>query len=240
MIIDCHTHIKSGDVYRREFRAKTLVSQMDEAGIEKSLTFSICLPSRESNDFTKARVRGYEDRLIPLGHIMVSKPDQANTELKRVLGEWRWKGVKIHWGETPRLDIEAMKIILEKIEEYAVPLLLDTAYRAETAMKLIRNFPKVNFVIAHFGAPRNESLMMEWADFARKSKNCYLDTSYCHTPWCMKRAIRTAGARKILFGSDGPLVHPLIEMAKIKACHLRPWEEELVFSRNTLRLFKIS
>ena len=52
VLIDCHVHVKGGDKYKREFRAKQILQCMDEAGIDRSVIFSICLPSRESNALT--------------------------------------------------------------------------------------------------------------------------------------------------------------------------------------------
>ena len=48
--------------------------------------------------------------------------------------------------------------------------------------------------------------------------------------------MRRAGARKILFGSDGPWLHPGVELAKIHALALPPAEAAMVLGRNFLRL----
>jgi len=40
----------------------------------------------------------------------------------------------------------------------------------------------------------------------------------------------------VLFGSDGPWLHPGVELAKIRAIHLSPSEEALVLGGNWLRL----
>ena len=45
-----------------------------------------------------------------------------------------------------------------------------------------------------------------------------------------------AGARKILFGSDGPWLHPGVELAKVRALGLSPADERLVLGGNFLRL----
>ena len=44
----------------------------------------------------------------------------------------------------------------------------------------------------------------------------------------LQDAVRRAGAGKILFGSDGPWLHPGLELAKIKALRLSPWPEAVV------------
>ena len=50
------------------------------------------------------------------------------------------------------------------------------------------------------------------------------------------QAIRRAGARKVLFGSDGPWLHPGVELAKIRYLGLPPRDEALVLGGNALRL----
>ena len=48
--------------------------------------------------------------------------------------------------------------------------------------------------------------------------------------------MRRAGAHKILFGSDGPWLHPGLELAKIKLLRLAPADEALVLGGNLVRL----
>jgi len=45
----------------------------------------------------------------------------------------------------------------------------------------------------------------------------------------LEAAVRIAGAHKILFGSDGPLLHPGLELCKIRLLELNPEEEALFF-----------
>lgn len=47
---------------------------------------------------------------------------------------------------------------------------------------------------------------------------------------------RAAGAEKILFGSDGPWLHPGVELAKVHALGLPPADEALILGGNLLRL----
>lgn len=241
MIIDCHAHIKGGDAPKREFTADELLMQMDEANVDYQMVFSMSLPSRESNDLTRRRIKGHEDRLIPLCHIIAHERESALDELERAIGEWGWVGIKMHWGESRDvINTEMMHPILEKVAELQVPILLDTAYKADLAMDLIVHHPNVTFIIAHFGAPQNEDLMMRWARFARVTPNCYLDSSYCLTPWKMREAFEVATPDKVLFGSDAPLMHPLLELTKIKLCHLQPEDEDKVLSKNAMRVFKLA
>jgi hypothetical protein len=50
------------------------------------------------------------------------------------------------------------------------------------------------------------------------------------------QAVRRAGPRKLLFGSDGPWLHPGVELHKIRLLGLKPREEALVLGGNLARL----
>jgi hypothetical protein len=54
----------------------------------------------------------------------------------------------------------------------------------------------------------------------------------------LDQAVRRAGARKVIFGSDGPWLHPGVELAKIKALGLAPADEQLVLGGNLARLIR--
>ena len=52
----------------------------------------------------------------------------------------------------------------------------------------------------------------------------------------LAQAVQRAGARKILFGSDGPWLHPGVELAKVRALGLSKQDEALILGGNFLRL----
>jgi predicted TIM-barrel fold metal-dependent hydrolase len=49
-------------------------------------------------------------------------------------------------------------------------------------------------------------------------------------------AVRRAGPHKLLFGSDGPQLHPGVELHKVRMLRLPPDAERLVMGGNLLRL----
>jgi hypothetical protein len=52
----------------------------------------------------------------------------------------------------------------------------------------------------------------------------------------LESAVERAGAHKVLFGSDGPWLHPGVELAKVRLLKLPPADEKLVLGENFLRL----
>lgn len=237
-IIDCHAHIKGGDAGKREFTGEELVRQMDEAGIATTLCFSMSLPSRESNDLTARRIKGFTDRLVPLCHIVPTQQEVAVAELDRAVADWGWCGIKLHFGEFREAwSLDVLRPTLDKVAELGVPILVDTAYQFDLAREMLAAYATINFVIAHFGAPQNEDLMIRWAHVARNTPNCYLDCSYCLTPHKMPEAFAIATEDKVLFGSDGPLCHPLVELTKVRVCHLGEEAERKILHDNATKLF---
>jgi predicted TIM-barrel fold metal-dependent hydrolase len=52
------------------------------------------------------------------------------------------------------------------------------------------------------------------------------------------QAVKRGGAHKVLFGSDGPWLHPGVELHKIRLLRLPPQQEAFVLGQNLLRLLK--
>jgi predicted TIM-barrel fold metal-dependent hydrolase len=70
--------------------------------------------------------------------------------------------------------------------------------------------------------------------------NVYADTAGVRRFDYIVQAIRRAGARKLIFGSDGPWLHPEVELHKIRVIGLAPEEEALILGGNIRRLLSPS
>ena len=66
----------------------------------------------------------------------------------------------------------------------------------------------------------------------------YSDTAGVRRFDYIVQAVRRAGARKLLFGSDGPWLHPELELHKIRLLGLPAEKEELITGGNTARLLR--
>jgi len=66
--------------------------------------------------------------------------------------------------------------------------------------------------------------------------NVYADTSGVRYWDCLMQAVKRAGPHKILFGSDGPLLHPGVELYKINMFGLPAPQEALISGGNIARL----
>ena len=259
MIIDSHVHVKGGDVYRREFPAEYIIRTMNEAGIDKSVVHSICLPPRESNDLTFREVRKYPDRLIGFAHALPLPETlkESITDLERAVNDLGFRGVKIHFGEVGgRCSMDLVSPIIEKAVNLDVPCLIDSAGNLDLIREIVKAHPDAKIILAHLGNVRNEKLIDQVLEVAKANRNVYLDTSYVRFTWKIADAVERVGAEKVIFGSDGPLIHPLCELAKVKVLKylagaettmggtrpitvLKEWREEyedLILWKNIARL----
>jgi predicted TIM-barrel fold metal-dependent hydrolase len=106
---------------------------------------------------------------------------------------------------------------------------------------VVSEYRDVSFIIPHLG-----SFADDWAaqratlDLLARHDNVHTDTSGVRRFDLLVEAVRRAGAHKILFGSDGPWLHPGVELAKVQALPLDARERALVTGGNLLRLIGAS
>jgi predicted TIM-barrel fold metal-dependent hydrolase len=70
--------------------------------------------------------------------------------------------------------------------------------------------------------------------------NVFADTSAVRQFDYIVEAVKRAGPRKLLFGSDGPWLHPGVEIAKIRLLGLSAENEALILGGNILRLLHVA
>ncbi|HZN10325.1 MAG TPA: amidohydrolase family protein, partial [Blastocatellia bacterium] len=100
-------------------------------------------------------------------------------------------------------------------------------------------YPDVAFIIPHLGSFADDwGAQLSLIDHLVRHANIFADTSGVRRFDLLEQAARRAGARKLLFGSDGPWLHPGVELAKVRALGLSAADERLVLGGNLLRLLK--
>ena len=84
-----------------------------------------------------------------------------------------------------------------------------------------RRVPDIDFIIPHLGGFADDwRAQLAFLDHLARRPNIYADTSASGALDLLERAVQQAGARKVLFGSDGPWLHPAVELAKVRALKL--------------------
>ena len=219
MIIDCHAHIKGGDVFRRELDPDLTLAHMVEAGIDQTCVFSICLPSYESNELTRRAVAG-RDRLIPFAHVVPEEGIGATIELRRAVEELHFRGLKLHCGEVRGEVAPATFIpVLEQAAAYRLPVVFDCINRPELATACAAAVADAILILPHLGSSHDQFMNDAFIDIAYRHDNVWLDTSFVGNPWKIRDAWRVLGGSKLIFGSDGGADYypAIIELTKVRA-----------------------
>ena len=104
---------------------------------------------------------------------------------------------------------------------------------------LAPQYPDVNFIIAHLGSNTDDFRAHQQVAYQlARYPNVFTETSGVRQYDYIVEAIKRAGPRKILFGSDGPWLHPGVEIQKIRLLGLPPEKEALILGGNISRLLR--
>jgi len=97
----------------------------------------------------------------------------------------------------------------------------------------------VNFIIPHLGSFTDDWKAHQQVIYQiARYPNVYADTSAVRQFDYLVQAVRRAGPRKLLFGSDGPWTHPGLELHKIRLLGLPRDQQAMVLGGNVLRLLR--
>jgi predicted TIM-barrel fold metal-dependent hydrolase len=98
-------------------------------------------------------------------------------------------------------------------------------------------FRDVNFIVPHLGSFAGDWRVHQHViDLIVRHPNVYTDTSSVRHYDYIVQAVKRGGPRKVIFGSDGPWIHPGVELEKIRLLRLPPEAEGLILGGNVLRL----
>ncbi len=241
MVIDIHCHAGTAERLQAPWTTRADLSayleRAEEAGIDKTVVFAIT-----SDDYERANaevaeiVARHADKLIGFARIHPER-DKGKIErlLRRAVEDYGFRGIKVHGGEAlPTREV------CEVAKSLNLPILVDIMGRVEVLPLLAAEFPEVNFVVAHLGSFADDWRVFQVMPFMlAKFPNLYADTSGVRFIDHLLEAIRVAGAKKILFGSDGPLLHPGLELHKIRLLKLPQEDEALILGENARRLLRL-
>jgi uncharacterized protein len=100
-----------------------------------------------------------------------------------------------------------------------------------------RAYSDTGWIIPHLSSFTDDwRAQVALVDQLTRLPNLFADTAGVRYFDIIVDAVRRAGPHKILFGSDGPLLHLGVEISKIHALQLPPPAAGLVLGRNILRL----
>src|SRR5262249_32195047 len=129
------------------------------------------------------------------------------------VGRYGFRGLKVH-----RHDARITREICEAARAFSLPVLYDVMGEISVLELLATQYPDVSFIIPHLGSFADDwGAQLALIDHLVRHANVYTDTSGVRRFDLLEQAVRRAGPAKVLFGSDGPWLHPGVELAKVRA-----------------------
>ncbi|MFD3003156.1 amidohydrolase family protein [Pontibacter toksunensis] len=238
MIIDCHCHAGKGDGLTGPWDTDAPLGEYmkwaKEAGVNKTVLFAAFHSDyRFANQEVARIVNRYPSRFYGFAFLHpVRDRGRVFEMVKTAVKQYHFCGIKVH-----RYDARITREICETARSFHLPILYDVMGEVSAVELLATQYPGVNFIIPHLGSFADDwKAQMGLIDHLVRHPNVYTDTSGVRRFDLLKIALVRAGAHKILFGSDGPWLHPGVELAKIKALHLTARDLQMVVAGNFLRL----
>lgn len=235
--------------------AEELIASMDEAEVDVSVALNMGWASHENckrtNDYILEAASRYPKRLIPFCAIQPKAGDAAIAELERC-ARGGARGIGEMRSDTQGFDLadkEVMGPVVEVARKHNLIFLTHAsepvghqypgkgAITPDSLYRFILNYPELTVVCAHWGGGLPFYALMP--EVASALKNTFFDTAatpFLYRAQVFERVAEIAGADKILFGSDNPLISPRRIIAQIESVDLSQEAKSLILGGNAQRL----
>lgn len=238
MIVDCHVHAGKGDGFSGPWDTSAPLSRYLTRARGAGIQLTVLLAAFHS-DYARANrelariVREGAGRFEAFAFVHAARDRGRILALVREATlSHGFVGIKLHRG-----DARITREVCEVARAFALPVLYDVMGEVASVELFAREYPEVAFIVPHLG-----SFADDWAaqraliDPLARHRNVFTDTSGVRRFDLLEEAVQRAGAHKVLFGSDGPFLHPGLELEKVRALGLPPRDERLILGHNWLRL----
>lgn len=240
MIIDCHCHAGKGDGLSGPWDTAAplgkYLRRAAAAGIQQTVLFPVFHSDYALANRQVARIiANSPERFLGMAFIHPVRDRGRVAQLVREAVERHgFIGIKVH-----RYDARISREICEAARAFSLPVLYDVMGEVMVAEVLASEYPDVDFILPHLGSFADDwKAQLACIDLIARHPNIYTDSSGVRRFDLLVQAVKRAGAHKILFGSDGPWLHPGLELAKVRALGLNLSDEALVLGGNLQNLVK--
>jgi len=238
VIVDCHCHAGIGDgltgPWDTAARIGPYLRRAAQAGIDRTVLFAAFHSDYSAANREVARiVAARRDRFYGFAFVHPERDrGRIGALVETAVGRYGFCGIKVH-----RHDARITREVCEVAKAFDLPVLYDVMGEVSVVELLAREYPTVSWVIPHLGSFADDwRAQLALIDHLVRHPNVYADTSAVRRFDLLEQALRRAGPDKILFGSDGPWLHPGVELAKVRLLGLPPADERKVLGDNFLRL----
>lgn len=241
-----------GAIPAAEIPLESTLAAMDAGGIDRALISAWHGPqgSLIGNDEVAAWVKRAPQRLIGIGSVDLARPMDAVRELRRCVKQLGFKGVRLlPWlWRLPPNDRRYYPVYAECCElgvpfctqvGHAGPLMPSEPGRPIPYLdEVALDFPELTIVGGHIGWP----WLDEMISLATKYPNVYIDTSAYTAkryPPDLVAYMKAHGAKKILFGSNYPMIAPADCLKDLAGLGLDAATRAAFLHGNAERAFKL-
>jgi predicted TIM-barrel fold metal-dependent hydrolase len=244
-----------GSPKSRLVNPEELVAALEEEGVEAAVVSGFPWRQerlwRRQHEVILTAMRRWPRKIIGFCTVHPLEPG-APREVERCLAAgFRGVGELAWYVDDPGEDLEYyLAPVAELCEHYRAPLMLHmndpvgapypgkAVIRLEGVYRLIRKFPEVTWILAHWGGglPFYGLLKKEVQEVFRR---VYFDTAaspYLYRPAIYRLVAEMVGPEKILFGSDYPLLSPKRCREDMEAANLPENWRNLILGENLARL----
>ncbi len=226
------------------------IDALDLAGVDRALVSAWWGPGGPllDNDSVAALCRAHPTRLVGVASVDLARPMDAVRELRRCVGSLGMRALRVLpwlWGLPPN-DRRYYPLYAACID-LGIPFCLQVGhagpmfasdpgrpipYLDEVALE----FPELVIVAGHIGYPWTEEMIA----LATKYRNMYIDTSAYKPsayPLSLVEFMKGRGRKKVLFGSNFPMLTPAACLGEVDALGLSAEARALFLEGNARRVF---
>jgi predicted TIM-barrel fold metal-dependent hydrolase len=201
-----------------------------------------------SNDFVAETVAASDGRLIGVASVDIRRPMAAVRELRRAVEELGFVALRLlPWlWELPPDDRRYYPLYAACID-LGIPFCLQAGHAGPLRPsepgrpipyldRVACDFPDLKIVAGHIGFPWTTEMI----SLARKYENVYIDTSAykpSRYPPELVQYMRKGGRKKVLFGSNYPMLPPAVCLSEVGALGLDDESTALFLGGNARRVF---
>lgn len=230
------------------------VAAMDSAGVGMATLSAWHSPHHGamiSNDEVAEWVAQHPDRFVGLAAVDIRKPVSAVRELRHRVRDQGFRGLRIlPWlWEVPPTDRRFYPLYAECVE-LGVPMCTQVGHTGPLMPsdvgrpipyidQIAIDFPELVIVGGHIGYPWTEEMIA----VARKHANVHIDTSAYTAKRIPNELVKyinsSGGRRKVLFGSNSPMIPPERALADLDSLGLDDEARQLFLGDNAARIFRL-
>lgn len=218
MIVDAHCHAGPGDGFTGPWDTCAPLdgyrARAQRAGIRHTMIWAAFHSDYAlANEAVAAIVRRDPARYSALAFVHAARDRGRIGEMvERAVRVHGFRGIKCH-----RADARITREVCDVAARLKIPVLYDVLGEVESVSLFAPAYSSVNFIIPHMGSYADDwRHQRNLIDILVRYPNVYTDSAGVRNFDNLVEAVQRAGAHKLLFGSDGPWIHPGVELAKVK------------------------